>query len=593
MVSQNPLITLFKEQLENESTGIAGDLNLQKRGDYLIWWYFLKLHSMKPDEIAEIVCDGGNDLGIDAIYIDENNLINFYQFKNPQDCQSTFPEGDVDKIISGLTLILNRDHESIANPELLSRIEEIYQSIPTGYVLHIVTSGCGISNEAETKLTSFIEHLQGPSETFFTYFVEDISNLQDRFYQKSLPSIDDPIAFSINKQAPYQVRSADHDSYMFHLCGTELSALYECFHEQLLQQNIRVFRGERGTNTNILNSAIGNESANFIHYNNGVTFLCESAVWDQFLSRLTIHKAQIVNGGQTIRILHKARTDGNLRDDVLVPVRVIVSKGDKEFGSNVTVNLNNQNRIVSSFLRSNDPRVVQLGNSLASRGWYLERRENEVKQLSEEERGQIEQRIGHHPLSDRVIRLKDASQAYVATYYRQPEIAKKNTGKIFLGSQDGGYFERIFNIDLTAEKLLLSQQLKWHVDEYIKQFMTLKRRKDRVSDWKADYKTLLGNELVDKHHDVLDQVIPQSGIFLCAIVFEEHVVLKNGDPQTVIDEISTNGFSVVNEAIQLIIQFAKHNPSIANRSWPTLLKSQAFFQNFATYLQGRYSSSTS
>lgn len=587
-MATNPLITLFKEQLENESTGIARDLNLEKRGDYLIWWFFMKLHNLEPNEIAEIVCDGGNDLGIDAIYIDENNVVNFYQFKNPENLDSAFPEGEVDKVISGITLILNRDHQAIANPELMSRISEVYQSIPTGYILHFVTSGAGISNVSKIKLDSFVERLQGPSESIFSYQIHDISILQDNFYNKNLPSIDTPIEFTIARQPPYHVRSADHDSYMFHLKGTELASLYEEFHEQLLQQNIRVFRGDKGTNATIRNTASSDDSANFIHYNNGVTFLCESAVWDQFLNRITINKAQVVNGGQTVRILFNAKASGILRDDVLVPIRVIVSKGDKEFGSNVTVNLNNQNRIASSFLRSNDPRVIQLSNSLASMGWYLERREDEVKQLTEEETRLIEKRISHQ-LSDRVIRLKEASQAYVSTYYRQPEIAKKNTAKIFLGSQDGGYFERIFSIDLTAEKLLISQQLKWHIDEYIKQFMTLKRRKERVADWRADYKTLLDSDLVDNHDDILDQVIPQSGMFLCAIVFEEQVNLKSQDPQTAVEQIVSGGFSIFNETIKIIIQFAIDNPVIANRSWPTLLKSQAFFQSVATFLQGRYS----
>jgi len=173
---------------------------------------------------------------------------------------------------------------------------------------------------------------------------------------------------------------------MFHLDGTELAQLYGEHGEQLLQQNIRVYQGDRATNASIKQTAVGGESANFFHYNNGVTFLCETAEWDQFISKLTLHKGQIVNGGQTIRVLYDAFQGTALKDDVLVPVRVITSQGDKDFGNNVAVNLNNQTRLGSSFLRSNDPRVVQLANALASLGWYLERREDEVKQLSGSER---------------------------------------------------------------------------------------------------------------------------------------------------------------------------------------------------------------
>jgi len=101
----------------------------------------------------------------------------------------------------------------------------------------------------------------------------------------------------------------------------------------------------------------------------------------------------VVNGGQTIRVLQSVYKSGLLKPDVLVPIQVITSQGDKEFASNVAVNLNNQNRIEPSFLRSNDTRVVQLSAALASMGWYLERRESEVAGLTPMERSAIESKI--------------------------------------------------------------------------------------------------------------------------------------------------------------------------------------------------------
>jgi hypothetical protein len=47
MNSKSPLITLFKEQLENESRALAAANNLQKRGDFLIWWYFTKVVALE------------------------------------------------------------------------------------------------------------------------------------------------------------------------------------------------------------------------------------------------------------------------------------------------------------------------------------------------------------------------------------------------------------------------------------------------------------------------------------------------------------------------------------------------------------------
>jgi hypothetical protein len=247
-MATSPLIGLFKEQLENESAALATNHSLQKRGDHLIWWYFTRLVGLQPTEIEEVVCDGAADLGIDAIWIDDDNVVHFYTFKNPGSIDSSFAGGDVDKTLAGLSVVLARRHHTIANPELRGRIEEIYQTVPAAYRLHFVTSGGGISGESETKLNAFVDGLGGPSTEFFTWEVEDIKRLQDSFYRRHLPTVETPIDFQLDLP-PYQVRSANHDSYIFHSPGKVLAELYAAHGEQLLQQNIRVYQGDNATNS--------------------------------------------------------------------------------------------------------------------------------------------------------------------------------------------------------------------------------------------------------------------------------------------------------------------------------------------------------
>lgn len=372
--------------------------------------------------------------------------------------------------------------------------------------------------------------------------------------------------------------------------GSALAELYYQYGEQLLQQNIRVYQGDKGTNASIRKTCAGDESGSFFHYNNGVTFLCETAGWDAFTRKLTLRKAQVVNGGQTVRVLYAASKEAALKPNVLVPVRAITSQGNKEFASNVAVNLNNQNRIEPSFLRSNDPRVHQLSGALASLGWYLERRENEVEGLTDTERTSIETRIGHS-LAGHVIKLKDATQAYVATFLRQPELAKKNPKRIFMGPQDGGSFEKVFSSELSAEKYIQAQRLAWLVEAFVKQFMTRKRRKDRVADWKAEYKAVLGEKLVKGHSDVLDQVVPQCAVFLSALLFEERIRLRRKDIEDLLKTLDSGDFSILQRDLDALIRYAKTDTKLS-KSWPTLLKSQAFFDNVASYLKGIVESET-
>lgn len=583
-----PILGLFKEQLENESAAIARRYDLNERGDHLIWWYFKRLEEITDTQIGEIVCDGGGDLGIDAIWIDESNVAHFFTFKNPKEIERPFPAGEVDKTLSGLNIVLARRHESIANSDLRERVEEIYQTVPSGYVLHLVTSGNGIPEEAKQKLDSFVENLAGPSEEFFRWQLDDLPRLQDRFYRRNLPTVEEPIAFKIDFP-PYQVRSANHDSYMFHASGKILAELYRTYGEQLLQQNIRVSQGDSATNALIRATATTEDSDNFIHYNNGITFLCESAQWDGFTRLLTLLKAQVVNGGQTIRVLSRTAKDEKLRGDVGVPVRVITSQGDKDFSSNVAVNLNNQNTVDPSFLRSNEPRIIQLANALESTGWYLERREREINTFTEQEQLAIEAKIGHK-LEQRTIKLKEGAQAYVATFMRQPELAKKNPKRIFAGANEGGYFDRVFNTELTAERFLIANAIGQAVSGYVRKFMYLKRRADRADDWHREYTELLGDELMSRHVDMVNQVVPQSALFLAALAYDYRVVTQKRLAASLVEELDA-GHELLNELLAHLIDVAKSDRSLS-KSWPTLLKSQSFFEKVASYLKGRASTTS-
>src|SRR6266850_8199853 len=99
MVVNNSLLMLFKEQIENECANMGQQNGLTQRGHFLIWWYFKRFHEFTEAGIEEIFCDGGGDLGIDAIWIDDEEIVHFYQFKNPEDPSKTIPGGEVDKVI--------------------------------------------------------------------------------------------------------------------------------------------------------------------------------------------------------------------------------------------------------------------------------------------------------------------------------------------------------------------------------------------------------------------------------------------------------------------------------------------------------------
>jgi hypothetical protein len=583
--NSSPLLALFKEQLEAECSDIAAKYDLKKRGDRLIYWYFTRLNNFTDTEVNEILCDGSGDLGIDAIWIDDQDFVHFYQFKNPEGSENGFPAGEVDKTISGLRLILNRRHTDIANEELKARIDEIYQIVPKGYRVHLISSAGGVESDSRAKLDSLMSELAGPSASIIEWDERPLASLQEMFYQQNLPAVKDPIRLSCPRP-PYTVRSGVADCYLFHVNARVLADLYKEHGESLLQRNIRVGQGHTSTNNAIEATCGGSDSSNFLHFNNGVTFLCASAGYDSFTQFINLEKAQVVNGGQTIRAIHRSMSGSLLKDDVLVPARVITSSGDKDFANNVAVNQNNQNPMGSSFLRSNDQRVVQLDYALASLGWYLERREGELKSLTLHERAAIEARIGR-PLEGRVITLKEGAQGYTATFYGQPEIAKKNPAKIFAAVAEGGHYERIFSTDMTAERIIIAWEIKTFVDDFVRTFSSVRRKLQASDDIAVAYEPVLGKTITNEYKESVHQVLPQSGLFLCGILYKDFVEFRKvGEPSKIPAALAANGTHMVQELLRHILDYAKNNKDKANKSWPVLLKSNAFFTYVCAYLQG-------
>ena len=585
MTTDNPLLSLFKEQLEAECAELGHKFGFPKRGDLLMYWYFMRFHDFSDTDVSEIACDGTGDLGIDALWIDEKTFVHFYSFKNPEDSARGYPGGEVDKTISGLRLVLNQNHEQIANPEIKARLDEVYQQLPAGYRIHFVTSGAGLSRESEVKLDSFIEDLKGSSEgeSLVLWDAEPLISLQARFYQQSLPAIEDPLHFNLS-DAPYMLRSGAAESYFFHVEGSRLAELYEIHREGLLQRNIRIDQRDTPTNRSIEATCTGPQAANFLHFNNGVTFLCDKATHDPFQHVLTLEKGQVVNGGQTIRAIWRVSKRTELDSGVLVPARAITSSGDKDFANNVAVNQNNQNKVGTGFLRSNDQRVVQLDHALASRGYYLERREGELKSLTGQEIESIKNRIGHQSLQDRTIKLKEGAQAYTATFFQQPEIAKKNPKKIFLSMDDGGQFERIFSTEMTAEKVIIAHRIKLLVDSFVRRFAGIRRRLQAADDIQAAYAPVIGSRL--SSFPDIHQVIPQCSLFLCGTLYKDLVQMQGNTPSSIPNILEQHGEALIREHLCLVVEFAKNNKDKADRSWPTLLKSNTFFNYFTAYLMG-------
>jgi hypothetical protein len=573
---------LFKEQLNNQIKSIVKEQGFENEGYGFAYWYFRNIRGMADIEAKDQICDGGGDLGIDAIEIQDDQVI-FYQFKNPGSMEKAVGSGEVDKLISGLNLILSRNHEEIANQELLSRLDEIYSFTPLGYRIVVASSSAvDLPSDAKVKLTSFCEKNSGPAKDLFQWEFAGLNDIHSRFYSAQLPTLNATVDFTLSK-TPYMTRIGDHETYLFDMSGESLALLYEKHGERILQQNVRLFEGDRGTNLAIAQTASSETDAkDFFHYNNGISLICDAATHHPFNNKLSMERPQVVNGGQTIRILHRCFKQGTLKDDVHAAVRVITTGKNKDFASNVAVNLNNQTRVDNTFLRSNDPRIVQLLHPLSTHGYFLERRAGEIDAMLPEEVEALEKRYGA-PLSDHVIPLKDGMQAYVASYYEDPQLAKKDPAKIF--TDDGGSFSKILQSDLTAEKFRNAYMLGRLVSAQVDRFKLLKRKRYADdNERKAAYISKIGTVIAPVFSQ-LDVAIPQITIFAIALIYEKYVKVLGKDLGDVLTILQEKPDAIWKVFVELI---AVKSELDVEKSWPTVLKSGTFYRDTVKLLEVKW-----
>ena len=587
MISNIPeILKLFKEQLNNQIDSIVKEQIFETQGYGFAYWYFRNIGGMTNIEAKEQICDGGGDLGIDAIEV-VNDQVVFYQFKNPVSVEKPLESGEIDKLISGLELILSRNHKTIANPELLSRLEEIYGFTPTGYKIVVAVSSLAhMPAEAVSKLDSFCQRNSGVAKDLFRWEFHNLEDVHNRFYSAHLPTLEAILELSLSR-APYMTKVGDHETYIFDLSGEYLAKLYDEHGESILQQNVRMFEGDKGTNLAIAQTASSNEeSKDFFHFNNGVSVICDSAIFHPFNNQLSLERPQVVNGGQTMRILHRCYKQSVLKSDVHAVVRVITTGKDKQFASNVAVNLNNQTRVDNTFLRSNDPRIVQLLHSLATLGYFLERRAGEVDAMLPEELKELEDRFGS-PLAKHIIPLKDGMQAYVATYFGDPQLAKKDPAKIF--TDDGGSFSKILQSNLTAEKFRDSYELSRLISAQVDRFKILKRKRyTNDEERKRAYVQEIGS-IIEPVFFELDAAIPQITVFGMAFLFEKHSKTGASDLKSFVDAIGKDPGIIWIGFADLIS--ARKDLGI-DKSWPTLLKSGSFYRDALAHISRAWTASS-
>jgi len=184
------------------------------------------------------------------------------------------------------------------------------------------------------------------------------------------------------------IETPHYTSYLTIISGHELVRYYEQYGKRLLESNVRTFLSLRGNvNKGIYNTLRSDEKHFFFAYNNGISATASEVYFDNGKIK-SVKNLQIVNGGQTMSTIYKAKRDGLDLDQVQVQMKLSVIHEKENYTlyvSKISEYANTQNKVEKSDFFSNSYfhrrfkelskllRIPAKSGNMVSSKWFYER----------------------------------------------------------------------------------------------------------------------------------------------------------------------------------------------------------------------------
>lgn len=409
------------------------------------------LFDIPETECGDYITDGGDDRGIDAVYIEKKsgiNQIHLMQFKWHRDFHSPlkkFPGSAIDPIIGFFgSLMKNPDSlETSCNPSLLKKCEEIRSILgeerPQFHV-HLCSNGAYAYKRIKERLEDGLSEYGDVS-----IYEHGLSDFVDIFVDRSRPRINKTIATYC--AAPIEKIDGNIKGAVFIARGKEIVKLVALENDparithNVFHDNIRMFLGYKAEfNKNIRGSALSEDNHLFWYLNNGLTIVCDDFEFQKGLDRppIIINNLQIVNGRQTIQALFDAYQD---EPDKVAGTEILVrlyATKDKDTSFWISETTNSQHRISSRNLKSRDAIQLQLRDFFRDRGRNYKRLPHEFDNIPQE----------------KVVDSLRLGQVCLSYYLEFPHRAKTQSDAIF-----DSYYHDIFNAGMNFDECVLVYDL--------------------------------------------------------------------------------------------------------------------------------------
>jgi hypothetical protein len=239
---------------------------------------------------------------------------------------------------------------------------------------------------------------------------------------------------------------AEFEVYLAVLPGRLLHELYHEHGARLLELNVRSFLQARGKVNRGIRDTLKDDPASFIAYNNGISATAEwveTAAGPNGLGLAKLRGLQIVNGGQTVASIHRAKDRDKIDiSQVFVQAKLTVVRPDQveQLVPLISRYANTQNRVNEADFSANHPfhvKLQQLSQSIWAPGeqsrWFYERARGQYEVIQQRE-GTTQARLSRfkqaNPPNQRFDKVSVAK--HEQTWAQIPHVVSRGGQKCFV-----------------------------------------------------------------------------------------------------------------------------------------------------------------
>jgi hypothetical protein len=442
------MLTPFEKMLREAVSRIAREEDIPDERAFAVWYCEVVLRLDRQEAVDASRFDGGNDHGVDVVYIDDElQRVVIAQAKYFKSSKKFPTNADVSLLLDTADVLADptglRDDGRL---DLAEAADDVNAAREAGYVtrLHMVYPGYSQpALEAQIRAFNRIhssEELVGQllhlPELEVSY--GDFMGLSGRVATGSLKLAEKAV---IAQSGPYG------EALVATVTGASLQALHEAHGDRLFDQNVRLFLGARKGSVNAgIEETIesSTDRGNFWAYNNGITIVAESFKLRSAKLEVALSKFSIVNGCQSTVLI--GQSDPSAAADVRVLARIVAAPAN--LVDNIIRYTNSQTPIRVWEMSARDPEQQRLRRELDKlpEPWFYGFRRGEFEAVPDKARyGPVARR--------RTLPFPQAIQS-LAAFRGLPVEAYKDKGRLFTTHKD-----RVLPVGLPAVEILWAWQV--------------------------------------------------------------------------------------------------------------------------------------